>query len=190
MRRVAALFALPLAVLATACTGGGHSSSHTSVHNPSTGELRAAAHLPPCPRPAGRGELPALALDCLGGGPSVRLDGLTGRPTVVNLWASWCDPCRAELPAFNRLAASGKVRVIGVASDDDLRDALSFAGSLKLAFPSLLDEKGVLKAHLGVPGLPTTVLIDAQGRIVRRHSGQLTAAALDDLLRTGFGIGA
>jgi cytochrome c biogenesis protein CcmG, thiol:disulfide interchange protein DsbE len=175
-----------LAVLAAAC-GGGHPAG-TSAHNPSTANLRKAAHLPPCPRPSGHGDLPAVALDCLAGGPAVRLDGLTGRPTVVNLWASWCGPCREELPAFNRLAATGKVRVIGVASDDDLRSALSYAGALKLDFPSLLDEHGALKARLGVPGLPATVLLDGQGRIVRRHPGQLTDASLADLLRTGLGI--
>ncbi|MFL6074233.1 MAG: TlpA family protein disulfide reductase [Mycobacteriales bacterium] len=177
---------LALAVLAAACGGGHHSG--TSAHNPSTASLRRAAHLPPCPRPSGHGELPAVTLDCLAGGPAVRLDGLTGRPTVVNLWASWCGPCREELPAFNRLAATGKVRVIGVASDDDLRSALSYAGALKLDFPSLFDEHGSLKARLGVPGLPATVLLDGQGRVVRRHPGQLTEAGLADLLRTGLGI--
>ena len=72
---------------------------------------------------------------------------------MVNLWASWCAPCREELPAFARLqrAAGDRLRVLGVASQDRRAAAESFAGGHRLPFPSLLDADGELASEVAAP---------------------------------------
>jgi cytochrome c biogenesis protein CcmG/thiol:disulfide interchange protein DsbE len=117
--------------------------------------------------------LPDLTFDCLGDGEAVPLRTITGAPTVVNLWASWCQPCRQELPSFQRLAqaAAGSVRVVGVVTEDSADRARSLAADLGLSFPSLVDAGGRLRRELGVPALPVTALIAADGRLAHVYSG-------------------
>ncbi len=123
------------------------------------------------------GGLPDVALACLGGGPSVRLSGLRGTPTVVNLWASWCAFCRDEVPHLRELAERnpGSVRVIGVAYQDKPSDAAQAAAELRLGYPSLLDPDGTLLA--GRAGLPVTLLVAGNGKVVRTIHGAVTSTA-------------
>jgi len=127
--------------------------------------------LPPCPEQesgpsAVDSSLAGLALDCLGGG---RLDlaPAPGPPTALNLWASWCDPCREELPLVEQLAATAgdRLRVVGVASQDGLPQASSFADDAGLTFPSAFDAAGELGAGLGLKGLPHSVFLAADGSV-------------------------
>ena len=99
--------------------------------------------------------LPALSFGCLGGG-RLDLGKAPGVPTVVNLWASWCGPCREELPLMQQLAAAdaGKVRVVGVVSKDGLPQAESFAEDTGITFPSAFDGQGDLMAGVGINVLP------------------------------------
>ena len=98
--------------------------------------------LPPCP--AGSGEPaagdPVLTLDCLGG-DTLDLAEAPGVPTVLNLWASWCAPCREELPYVQQLseAAGEQVRVLGVDTKDGVPQGTSFAADAGLTFPSAFD---------------------------------------------------
>jgi thiol-disulfide isomerase/thioredoxin len=122
----------------------------------------------------------------------VRLAQL-GAPTVVNLWASWCGPCRTELPEMQRFAdrAAGRVQVVGVITSDPDRDAAkSLVDDLKLRFPMLYDERAELQARIGPPvAMPTTLLIDADGRLAYRHSARpLDEAGLADLVRHHLGV--
>ncbi|MDT5029385.1 MAG: hypothetical protein QOE61_5811, partial [Micromonosporaceae bacterium] len=109
---------------------------------------------------------------------------------VINLWASWCGPCRAELPEFQRLAdrANGKVVVLGVVTDDSRSAASSLAADLDITFPTLLDASSQLQ-HSVAPVLPVTLFVDANG--VVRHtdlSGALALSTLEDLVHQHLGV--
>jgi cytochrome c biogenesis protein CcmG/thiol:disulfide interchange protein DsbE len=115
------------------------------------------------------GGLPDLTLGCLGGGRSVRLAGLTGRPTIINVWASWCAPCREELPLLARAHREygSALRVIGLDFADSAPSAaLELADRAGVTYPLLADPGSESKAPLRVIGLPQTVFVDAQGRMV------------------------
>lgn len=148
-----------------------------------------AAHnvLKPCPAEssdAARGAttLPPLDLHCPGGG-TLDLGKAPGVPTVVNLWGSWCTPCRAELPVMQQLAdaAGERVRVVGVISKDGLPQAESFAEDAKVTFPSALDGQGDLMTRLGLNSLPFTYFVDASGAVTYTQVGPV--ASLDELKR-------
>ncbi|HEX6382801.1 MAG TPA: TlpA disulfide reductase family protein [Acidimicrobiia bacterium] len=133
--------------------------------------------LAPCPEQpetttAGGGALPALAFDCLGGG-SLDLARAPGAPTVLNLWGSWCTPCRDELPVLQEFAdvAGSRVRVLGVISRDGVPQADSFAADAGVTFPSAFDGEGALMAELGLNALPYTAFLDADGRLVHSEFG-------------------
>jgi thiol-disulfide isomerase/thioredoxin len=153
-----------------------------------------AAALPDCvPGRAATGAdpLPDLSLPCLSGSGTVALRSLAGAPAVVNLWASWCAPCRQELPAFSRLSADagGRLRVLGVVSQDRPGAAAAYAADARLPFPSLVDEDGLLLRGLGRRALPATVLVDADGRVREVYQGApLTDAALRALVRDRLGV--
>jgi len=110
---------------------------------------------------------------------------------VINLWASWCAPCRDELPAFARLheAAGSRLQVIGVASRDRPGAAMSYAADAGLPFLSLVDEPGDLGRALRRPALPVTVLLAADGAVVEVYQGApLTDATLQKLVRDELGV--
>lgn len=141
-----------------------------------------ASALLPCPdqpdeASAAGGALPDLRFDCLGGG-SFDLGRAPGVPTVVNLWASWCGPCREELPLMQEVAeeAAGRVQVIGVVSRDGVPQAESFAADAGVTFPGAYDRDGELMAELGLPGLPYTVFLAADGALVHSEVGQIDSA--------------
>lgn len=134
----------------------------------------------PCPafgEPATVSEddaLPALSLECLGSeGDPVALDGAPARPTVINIWASWCGPCLEEMPLLNQLAqqGAGQLDVLGVVTNDNRSAATAYAVDMGLTFPSVLDPKGGLVAAEAFPGVPDTILVDADGAVAFRHIG-------------------
>ncbi len=135
--------------------------------------------------------LPDIALPCFAGGQPVRLAHL-GEPTVINLWASWCAPCRTELPQVQRYAerAAGRVQVIGVITSDPNRGgAQSLIDDLGLRFPMLYDEPATLRTQVGVQALPVTLLVDGGGRVAYRYNARpLDEAALADLVDRYLGV--
>ncbi|MCZ2818003.1 TlpA family protein disulfide reductase [Modestobacter sp. VKM Ac-2984] len=151
----------------------------------------ACEHLPEEIVPAGVDALPPLTLPCLGPGPDVALDRLTGRPTLVNLWATWCAPCREEMPMLQDAHArhDEQVRFLGVDVQDDPDAARWFLDEHDIDYPHAVDAGGELLRELGMRGLPVTLALDPDGRVIDRVVGQLTSEDLqrliDALLRSG-----
>ena len=108
------------------------------------------------------------------GGPNLRLQEQRGRVVMVNFWATWCGPCRQEMPQLNRLyekyQSSGFV-LLGVNVDDDSRNAADVANKLSLKFPVLLDTDKVVSHLYDLRTMPSTVLIDRDGKVRYVHPG-------------------
>lgn len=131
---------------------------------------------------------PTLSLAALDGGPAVHLPAVLagGRPTVLNLWASWCGPCRAEMPvlAAAQQREAGRVQFLFVNQGESASAARAYLTDQGLALQGvLLDPAAQLGPALGSRGLPTTVFLDARGRVVDRHMGVLSEVALQARLR-------
>ena len=110
-------------------------------------------------------------------GPNLRLAEQRGRVVMVNFWATWCGPCRQEMPQLDRLyqkyRSSGFV-LLGVNVDDDVRKAADVAGKLGVSFPVLLDTDKAVSRLYDLSTMPSTVLIDREGKVRYVHRGYLT----------------
>jgi thiol-disulfide isomerase/thioredoxin len=134
------------------------------------GDLYAAAGVQPVRDQA---HAPAFVLNTLEGQP---LDSASLRHKVimVNFWATWCGPCKDELPSLQRLKQSFKAEefeLLAITTDQQREAIVGFVRSLGLAFPILLDEAKDVSAAFGVRGLPTTFLIGKDGRLLARAVG-------------------
>jgi peroxiredoxin len=110
-------------------------------------------------------------------GPNMRLQEQRGRVVMVNFWATWCGPCRQEMPQLDRLYqkyhAAGFV-LLGVNVDDDQRKAAEVAGKLGVTFPVLLDTDKTVSKLYDLSTMPSTVIIDREGKVRYVHRGYLT----------------
>jgi peroxiredoxin len=116
-------------------------------------------------------------------GSSYTLQDLRGQPVIINLWASWCPPCRAEMPALQSVytdyQADGLVVLaVNATNQDELQTALEFAASLNLTFPILLDQNGEVSSLYQLQALPTTFFVDREGIIQELVVGGPMAEAL------------
>ncbi|MEU7777184.1 TlpA family protein disulfide reductase [Micromonospora parva] len=208
MNRRLALAVLPLLLAVTACTSG--TADDEPAPRPAAAErpspFRDCATLNTAPTaatpgsgastsatpgsgtsaPAAGGQaLPALTLSCFTGGAPVALGAVAG-PAVINVWASWCPPCRKELPAFQRLSerAAGQLQVVGVNSRDSRSGAQSIGEDFGVRFPMLVDQGEALQRELRRNAIPLTLFVAADGQI--RHidaTGALDDATLATLVR-------
>ncbi len=162
-----------------------------------TPEPSPASPFQACPEPidqvgtAPQGDpLPQLTLPCFTGGSPVSLSKL-GKPAVINLWASWCGPCRTELPQLQAFAdqTGNRVLVLGVVTFDTWNAAAYAGQDFGIRFPTVFDPDKQLQRALGRSALPITVFVAADGSIQAVDtSGALTLEKLRGLARDYLGI--
>ena len=107
-------------------------------------------------------------------GKSKKLSDFNGKPLIINVWASWCGPCRAEMASLERLAQhyNGKeLHVIGISTDDYRKKAKAFIKQTEITFENFLDSKLLLENMLGANTIPLTILVSANGRVLKKVRG-------------------
>lgn len=114
-----------------------------------------------------------LALPGLSRADGLDLDQYRGKVVVVDFWASWCAPCRRSFPWLNEIQSKyrDRVVVIGVNVDRNQAEAAQFLRDVPATFSMIYDPDGKLAAHYDVPGMPTSFIFDAQGKLVAKHIG-------------------
>lgn len=154
----------------------------TALRQPTLPEFEASGA--PIDLPA-EGDLESVSLRRFEG----MLVGQRGRPVVVNIWASWCAPCRTEMPLLDDAAKSfgSDAVIIGVASKDDPVEAQRFLEELDITYPNVFDESGEIRVALGLTAYPTTYVFGVDGRLRARVNGgiseQRLAGLIEDALR-------
>jgi cytochrome c biogenesis protein CcmG, thiol:disulfide interchange protein DsbE len=129
------------------------------------------------------GLAPAIAAERLEGGETT-LAEWRGKAIILNFWATWCIPCRLEMPALQTIQDSNEnIVVVGVNYQESPERAQEFVEELGITFPMLLDRNGDLASELDVIGLPTTFFIDAEGRITGSHVGPVEEAELQEVVQ-------
>lgn len=128
-------------------------------------------------------KLPAMALTTLNGA-AVDLAAFRGKPTVVNLWATWCPPCVREMPVLHQAQASNPtVNFVFINQGEGAARVSGWLDARKLMLRNvLLDSRGQAPAAFNQRGLPTTLFFDAEGRLVSTRTGELSGASLADKL--------
>jgi peroxiredoxin len=127
-------------------------------------------------------------------GKQVRLSDFRGKAVLLNFWATWCAPCKIEMPWFVDLQkqyASQGLQVIGVAMDDSGEEAIAkFAKQMGVNYPVLIGKEAVGDAYGGLEFLPTTFIIDRQGKVVDRVFGLVSRSEFEDNIKKALGPGA
>ncbi|MGH3861694.1 TlpA family protein disulfide reductase [Actinokineospora sp.] len=144
---------------------------------------RAEAALTPCVTAAGGPEsVRGVTAECLADGAKVDVAGvLAGRPVLLNVWATWCQPCREELPVLADYAAGeGAIAVVGLAIKSPTADALGLLRDLNVKFPNLLDTDGSVERALKLPAaLPASYLVSADGTVTFISDPRLLRSVAD-----------
>lgn len=132
---------------------------------------------------------PNFTRPTLAGGP-VTLADWRGQPVLINFWASWCVPCRQEMPDLVRLSVAHKVEglvilAVNLTAQDTLPEINAFVKEMGLTFPVVLDTTGeVTTTAYRIPGLPSSVFIDRGGRITRIQLGAMTKQQMEEFVAT------
>jgi peroxiredoxin len=124
---------------------------------------------------------PTFTLDTFNG-ETVALADLRGRPVVLNFWATWCPPCRIELPYFQEASVryNGRVTIVGVDQGEPASVVGPFAAELGLSYPLALDDDSRVNRLYRVNALPTTVFVDADGVVEEVYLGIINGAVLEE----------
>ena len=169
---VVAMIVAALALLASACRGSPKD----------TGDGPSGSLLPSSPTALPR--LDPAAFQSL-------LTQLRGKPVVVNIWASWCGPCRQEAPELASVSKAhrGEVQFVGVDIQDQLGPARTFIQQYGWIYPSVFDATGAIRDWLGLIGQPDTLVFDANGRRTFVWSGAVTREVLERAISAALGRG-
>lgn len=173
MRRTLALLGIASALLLTSCGGGSSTGSRSYVAGNGTVTFIKAQD---------RQLAPTIEGATLSGGT---FHLASNRVAVVNVWASWCAPCRAEAPALAALSRTfPDVSFVGVLTRDSVATANAFVRRFGIPYPTLVDDSILMGFHnsLVANAIPTTVVIDKKGKVAARISGEITVASLTDLI--------
>ncbi len=142
----------------------------------------------PVPKPVSTADIgqpaPDLRLPLVGGG-ELDLETYRGRPVVLNFWATWCEPCRAEMPVFERAQQQYRDQglvVLGVDMQERDEEIQAFLSQVGVTFPSMVDRTGEVTRQWRATGLPTTFLIDRAGIIRDVRVGPFTDEMLQERL--------
>ncbi|MEO8106240.1 MAG: TlpA disulfide reductase family protein [Actinomycetes bacterium] len=185
------LLATALTGCATSDEGAGERvapSASTPAALPTSG-AGSVGSIEPCPKsgpPVGRGDgVPEVELPCLGAGEPVQLAGLTQRPRLINIWASWCEPCRDEMPWLQQAHDTGQVDVLGVDAEDQVPAAAALLDELGVTFPSVFDPRNEFAREVRVITKPTTLFVSDEGEVVFVLPGAFASYdELRDLVKT------
>jgi thiol-disulfide isomerase/thioredoxin len=126
-------------------------------------------------------------------GKSAKLSDFRGKPLIINVWASWCGPCRQEMASLDRLArryGGRHFNVIGISTDDYSDRAKAFLQQANTVFPHFIDNRLFMENMLGADRLPLTLLIDADGRVLHKVYGarEWDGAEAVEAISQAFGI--
>ena len=166
--------ALALAFLLSSCGGGSSTSQESFIVGSGAITVISAEDRKPAPKLSGTtltGE---------------QFTFNQGKVAVVNVWASWCSPCRAEIPALIDLSRQyTDVQFLGILTRDNLVAAEAFARKQSIPYPTFIDDALLIgfKGTLPANAIPSTVLIDKSGRVAARISGAITLTSLSELIR-------
>jgi thiol-disulfide isomerase/thioredoxin len=166
-----------LALIAVLCAAGSSIPSHTTSDSLGVGtQVFEVGERTPAP---------SLSGTTITGAPFDLAEELGHGLVAVNVWASWCGPCREEMPVLAH-AADGSLRVVGIDERDNSRSARAFASSRGARYPSLADPHGRLLALLRMlpqAGIPSTLFLDLHGRVAARVIGPVDRNVLGRILR-------
>lgn len=125
----------------------------------------------------------SVKLDAVTGGSTTLGDLMDGRPTLLVVWATWCQPCKKELPLIQEFArAHPEVKVVAVNLGDEVSSVKSFLSNLEVDLATVIDSEGRLTSAAKVSSVPSLAILGTNGEVVARHMGELAAHTLDDLL--------
>jgi thiol-disulfide isomerase/thioredoxin len=174
--------AIVLSVVAAACGGDGDDGN--AVARPSSQESEGVAE--------GGGDLPSIEVEMADGTTATLSDFVDGRPLVLNFFASWCAPCRAEMPDFAAVHrdVGDRVSFLGLALQDTNDASAELVELTDVAYPWGLDPTGEIFAEFGGFAMPTTVYIAADGEIVGKENGAIDESQLRDRITELFGVDA
>jgi hypothetical protein len=171
--KIKSISILACALFLVACSSS-NSSRGSFIENDATNYL-----MPKCPQSdiaasESKNQIAAAVLQCLGHDQLVNLAGLPNdRPLVISFWASWCTVCADDAVAFNAAfkKLNGQINFLGIAYQDKEKDSIAAAYKWQLPFPSVQDPRSLLRDYYSINGLPLTLLLDKEGKLIERIIG-------------------
>jgi thiol-disulfide isomerase/thioredoxin len=196
-RRVTFILALVIAITGVLLAVKGKSTFAGNAPETAYHEASANPHAeapPPGPADPAIGSLaPNFILESVPKNKPVSLSSLRGNPVVVNFWATWCEPCKIEMPslvALQKKYESQGVRIVGVAMDDASDKAIAdFAQKMNLNYLVLRGTEKVGELYGGVERMPTTFYLDKSGKVVEETVGMATEEVLEAGIRKSLDTG-